>query len=52
MGDVESKLGSIGKTKEELNGVQVDNLPELFLDFVTVWLFLLFFFFYKAILQC
>ena len=40
MGDVESKLGSIGKTKEELNGVQVDNLPELFLDYVIVWLFL------------
>ena len=51
MGDVESKLGSIGKTKEELNGVQVDNLPELFLGYVTVWLFLFFFFFYKAILQ-
>ena len=26
MGDVESKLGSIGKTKEELNGVQVKHL--------------------------
>ena len=28
MGDVESKLGSIGKTKEELNGVQVIYLSD------------------------
>ena len=47
MGDVESKLGSIGKTKEELSGVQVENLPELFLSYVTVWLFLFLFFFTK-----
>ena len=26
MGDVESKLGSIGKTKEELSGVQVKHV--------------------------